>query len=386
MKLFDAIERTDLGPALHSEPAFHYLNRTARPDAARVRDMLESWFTRYSDSDRSSLRGRFRSPNDWYHGSAFFELFLHELLSRMGCRVEVHPQMASTDRRPDFFVRFPAGQQCIIEATLAGQTREDAAARARINRVYDAIDRLESPDFWIELGSHGTPSTSPSGSALRSRLRLELQSLDYAEIVRAYATGKQEAIPEWHFQHEGWHLIARPLPKGKFRGVRGIRPIGMTAWAGFSNARDRIRRAVLGKMGAYGVRDQPYVVAVDATAVYAARIDVVDALFGTEQSVITLSSQGSREITRTRSRDGVWMGKRSPKNRRISAVVIFTRLTPWSIGRGTACLYHNPWASNPYSSELTRLPQAVFADDRAAWSDGESIGSIFGLPPEWPED
>jgi hypothetical protein len=52
--------------------------------------------------------------------SAFFELFLHELLLRLGCNVEVHPDPGTgSSRRPDFLVTDPDGQQFFLEAVLA---------------------------------------------------------------------------------------------------------------------------------------------------------------------------------------------------------------------------------------------------------------------------
>ena len=98
MTLFDDIHRQDVGPGLHAEPEFIYLNRSARSQAVKVRSELEGWFSRYPEAERYEVRQRFRSKNDSQHRSAFFELFLHELLMQLGCRVEIHPTMTQTTR------------------------------------------------------------------------------------------------------------------------------------------------------------------------------------------------------------------------------------------------------------------------------------------------
>ena len=86
MRLFDTISRHDEGLPQFAEPEFIYLNRSAKPDVSHIRELLEAWLSRYPTSVQTDLCGRFRSPDDTPHRSAFFELFLHELLLRLGCQ------------------------------------------------------------------------------------------------------------------------------------------------------------------------------------------------------------------------------------------------------------------------------------------------------------
>src|SRR5919202_5698397 len=84
MRLFDTISHHDEGPPQFAEPEFICLNRSAKPDVSHIRELLEAWLSRYPTSVQTDLCGRFRSPDDTLHRSAFFELFLHELLLRLG--------------------------------------------------------------------------------------------------------------------------------------------------------------------------------------------------------------------------------------------------------------------------------------------------------------
>src|SRR5437016_4610962 len=102
MILFDDFVREYLGPARHAEPFYTFLNRSARPATAAVRQLLESWFANYPHEEQPDLRGRFRSTNNRKHKAAFFELFLHELLLRLRCQIEIHPLLVNTSKRPDF--------------------------------------------------------------------------------------------------------------------------------------------------------------------------------------------------------------------------------------------------------------------------------------------
>lgn len=156
--LFDLIERTDGGPAKYAEPSFPDWNRTARKDIAIVRAHLKDWFTRYPSGHQIDLRGRFRSPNDVHHRGAFFELFLHEMLLRLGCSIEIHPEVPGTSKRPEFRVTSPDGSQFYLEAKVVNdESKEEAAARVRTNRVYDDLN----PGQRKRNGSALAPSALP---------------------------------------------------------------------------------------------------------------------------------------------------------------------------------------------------------------------------------
>jgi len=107
MPVFDDIERNGVGARPYAQPDFVYLNASARPGVQAIRNAIEDWLLRYPSDDRAELRARLRSDDNYQHRSAFFELFLHEMLLRLGCNVEVHPQIVGTHRRPDFYVQSP---------------------------------------------------------------------------------------------------------------------------------------------------------------------------------------------------------------------------------------------------------------------------------------
>jgi hypothetical protein len=115
VKLFDDIEREDFGPPLHNEPQFTYLNRSAHSRIARVREVLETWFSRYPEP-KKDLQMRLRS-DDENHLGALFELVLYELLFRLGCEVTPHPKLSETTRHPDFLAKPPNGDSFCLEAT-----------------------------------------------------------------------------------------------------------------------------------------------------------------------------------------------------------------------------------------------------------------------------
>lgn len=87
--LFDSIERTYLEAAKHNENTYDYYNISARTDITKVRDALEGWFSGYPKEEKKELKSRFKKDFD----SAFYELFLYELFSKLGYKIIIHPDL-----------------------------------------------------------------------------------------------------------------------------------------------------------------------------------------------------------------------------------------------------------------------------------------------------
>lgn len=390
MRLFDSIERSDDSPAEYAEPAFRFLNRSARPVCDQIRKVLGDWFSSYPLEGQSDLYGRFRSDNNVQHRGAFFELLLHGLLIRLGCNVQLHPELGkSNERRPDFLVDSPICGKFFVEAVLAtDESDKEATARARMNQVYDALNRMNSPDFFIGMELTGEPVTPPSAKGIRSFLEENLARLNPDEVAALLKDEDFSVLPRWRYEHDGWTIDFFPVPKSpNARGKSGIRPVGLHfSGIEFVDSKGSIRQAILTKAGSYGNLDHPYVIAVNALGEHVDEIDVREALFGTEQWTIqTSSSSEPADPKMTRQPDGVWTSASGPRYTRVSAVLVTKRLLPWNIPRVDARLYHNPWAQQRCTCELTRLPQAVPENNRMTLLEGTSLGALLGLSPEWPE-
>ena len=388
MILFDNIDRQDGGPGLHAEPEFNFLNRSARPQAVKVRSELEAWFSRYPEAERYEVRQRFRSKNDSQHRSAFFELFLHELLMKLGCRVEIHPTLPQTTRRPDFLVASQKGDFFYMEAVLASdESAQEAAARARMNSVYDSLNSLESPNFFIGMNIQGAPGTPPPTRRLRSFLAGKLDSLSPNEITQLYASGVQNTVPKWRYEHAGWKIEFFPIPKSvEARGKPGVPPLAFWHYGAYwATSREAIRNAVVSKAGRYGTIDRPYVIAVNALSGRIDQSDEIDALFGDEQWNVWETPSGETKVEPTRKLNGAWTSEPGPRYTRVSAALLVRGVRCWRVPDAGVCLYHNPWAEKPYTTELNRLSRALPKDDHMEWLDGETLSDILGLPLGWPE-
>jgi hypothetical protein len=378
MKLFDDFSRSYQAPAGYGEPDFDYLNRSANEPIRKVRDLLEDWFSRYPESAQSELRQRFRSADEYNHSSAFFELWLHELLRSLGCRLEVHPPLAATTRRVDFLVKSPQGNNFYLEAIHGtGESGRESKSRARLNTLYDSLNYLSSPDFFINLEISGAPRSPVPGKDIRKWIEREISMLNPHLIDHFLETRRLDLIPRWRFEHDGLRITCYPTPKPKeLRGIPGVRTLATTSFGGIIDSETPIKDAVIGKAKRYGVLDLPFVVAINTTDHFISERDVLGALYG--------SVSGWHEPEMLNDSRGVWGSDKNPTWTRVSAVLVAMKLRPCKVS-ASVCLYHNPRPRHPYIGELTRLSQVIPRNNRLISQDGESSESILTLPPNFPE-
>ena len=388
-KLFDEIDRDYIGPALYAEPMFDYLNRCARLECKRIRNLLEQWFRNFPSEVQDELRARFRSKDDRQHLAAFFELYLHELLSKSGFSVEIHPTMSNKATQPDFKVLKDEKPLFYLEATLAALSDEDTSAKARENQVYDTLNRMKSPNFFIGVKVRRAPTTNPPGKKMRSFLQNNLSSLDPDEVTKQFEQGGLEALPHWNWEHDGWQITFFPLPKKpEARGKPSVRPIGLQIHgACFLTPHVGIRKSIQDKASKYGKIDLPYIVAINVINEFGIdEIDISNALFGEEQVTIIFRGNNVIEQKPNRKPNGAWYGPNGPQNKRVSAALIAVNLTPWNIAKVTPVLWHNPWANYPLPPDTWQLPQLVpdKKDNRLLKKNGKSAWQLLRLCPNWP--
>lgn len=375
MKLFDEFARSYQAPAGYGEPDFDYLNRSANESIVPIRDLLEDWFSRYPTPEKRDLRQRFRSRNESNHSSAFYELWLHELMICLRCSVKIHPTLSATNRKPDFLVTSPQGCDFYLEAIhVTGESVKQAKSNSRQNALYDSLNYLESPDFFINLDVKGSPGSPVPGKKIRNWLEHELSQLNPRLVHHFLELRRIDLIPRWRFEHEGWKITCYPTPKPpELRGVPGVRTLATISFGGIIDSVSPIRDAVLSKAKRYGVLDLPFVVAVNASDQFISDRDVLTALYG--------SVSGWNEPELLNDSRGVWGTVNRPAWTRVSAVLVTMKLRPCKIS-GPACLYHNPWPRKPYIGELTRLSQILPVNNRLSTQRGERVGSILGLPED----
>lgn len=377
---FDDIARAGEGPASHTVGRFDYLNASARPEAAAVRVLIDGWLADYPAAHRAEMARRIRSRDDTLHNSSVFELTLHALLLRQGFTIVAIEPILVNGRAPDFLVEAPDGARFYLEATLAsGMASADVGGDRRLRQALQAIDEVESPDFFLHLHTSGTPSQPIAIARLRRTVQRFVDSLDY-ERAAADGNACEDANPLFQHEEHGCRFILHPVPKNVRRpGGRAVG--GRTLPGGIVRPELAIKSAVEGKAGRYGDIDLPLVIAINALEDYAGVNDAIDALFGT---TATAFSEG-RQPRVVRNPDGAWRGPGGPVYTRSSAVLFVERLSAWSVGQRSPKLILNPWARAPLGDVPLCIEVREVVDDRLQIRGGRSLREIFDLPEGWPE-
>lgn len=387
MRLFDEIERTETRPRNEREPTFDYWNISARKPVEVLRDIVQEWFDSYPADAQKDLRARFRSPIDSQHQAAFWELYLHELFSGMGYALEVHPMVAGTSNHPDYLVTVGGEPFFYLEATVAGLPSDrDAGAEARLREVFDLVNKLESPHFFLEAQYYGSPNKPPPVQRLRKKLEKWLATLDVDFMRRAWGDGTYDSLPTFRWSHSGLTLMFRPIPKS--RPAEGQRAIAITAGeAHLLTADGDIRAAAEKKASKYGKLSLPMVIAVNYVGDHCDDIDINNALFGREAFAVAKRSDGSYDWgSRHRLPDGFWFGKKGPRNINVSAVLVGNELNAYSAGTSTPQLIHNPYLDNMLALPFYPLPQSVPEKTTQTMRriNGKGAKEFLRLPSTWP--
>jgi hypothetical protein len=383
--IFSAVDRTDPSPSRYGGSHYEFLDRVAGHYWDQVRDLIEDWFSRLCPDAQPDVSGRLRSHDDRQSNGAFFELYLHECLLRMGYTVTCHPEIKGTPRRPDFLAE-KDGRSIYIEARSTSASDADKGSAALKNAVYESIDKIDSPNFllWIQVKKQG--KSALSAKSLRGRLERWLRGLD-PDVV-AVAGKRREDLPGLTHDDAGWSIDFRAIPKAvDARGKEGVRPLGVLGGgeAGWVDDAGTLRRALSDKGTAYGSLGAAFVVAVASGGMTLDEHDVLDALYGTSVMEIGFGPDGAETHTETRSPDGYWYAGDHWSHRGVSAVLVVTNLHSAAVGGQQHTLWEHPHPDVAVG-EFPIWRRALVGDDaKMTFADPpRTQADWFGLNDPWP--
>jgi len=384
-RLFDGGSRERKGPARFGEPSFPYLNESARPDCAAVRELLETWFANYPAEHRDELRRRFRSVKSRQHDGAFLELYLHALLPRLGFEVDAHP-LVPTGQRPDYLIRRGGSPLAFIEATATNESGQDPGEEARKERIHQTLSEIVHPNFMLGVCVEMVPAQDIPRRDLIAPVRRWLYGLD------PDAPPGSDPLAPWPrkvLEGDNWRAVVEAIPRRpEKRGTPLDRAVGMVGpYGGMVTPERGIREALRAKAKQFPPLELPLIVAINCLDTHVDDDAIREALFGTEQIVVEQLSDGSQRTRHNRAPDGAWW-RGEPVNQRISVALIFQHLYPWTVGITEPVLWQNPWAERPFPEEhwplATRAPVHATGMMRVVPSRCSVIADLLGLPPDWP--
>ena len=278
LKLFDDTERTDKSPMRPDESQFCHLNR--EPMVEKIRNDLESFFSRYPKEHQPDLRGRFRgkkgSNENAQYRAAMFELLVHEVLIRLGCKIDVHP-VISKETRPDFLVHCDSCSFYLEAKALDDEPFPESVQLKEIKMTLEK-ELSSSPHYYLYVDPIQVGTSSLSKGAKRA-LVYQLSKL-IGRNPDKICYGDYRNMDYWNpIKYKGWKITESTSAIAlthvdsagmtwKFRGrlsKKGI-PSNPTL-AGFTGGgsirKDTVLNGIEKKAGKYGHLDRPFVLAVN---------------------------------------------------------------------------------------------------------------------------
>lgn len=380
--IFRNRSRHDSSAKLSGESSYGFLDRSARDEIEAVRAMLESLILKYPEEETPEMLSRLQSENDEHFNSAFFELIVYSMLSRLGYRMQPHPVLENgSSKRPDFLVTAPCGQKFYVEAVLASEENGNLKGQHRmVQTTLDAIRKARHDKFRVDVHYSGLPRTQPATRKLIADILAWLDTLDPDEVRIQAKTTTRVYRKSFSWSHEDFRLLLtpRPINRVKSKSLIGIASRGMA----FSNSAKPLRDAITFKGSRYGELEFPLLIAVNFSTPFLDSDDELEALFGLPLTQFTTNSLIAAQ---KRSHEGAWIGRKGPKYTRVSGVWIFRGLSPYSLASRESTLYLNPWASKPLPASLKCFPHTEVIDEAVTYGKGISLREIFELSAEWPD-
>lgn len=381
-RLFGEYDRIDQAPKRHKESSYSFLDRIKNPYCERLRSLLEMWFEEYPPREAPDLANRFKSDLRRQHFPAWWELYIFSLFKKLGFNIDVHPTIAGSTNQPDFSMQ-RNGLEFYIEAATFFSEIEDDHQMDLNNAIYDAINTLSNPNFFVGLDIDKRGTQYPRIKDITRPLEKWLDSLD--PDVAEYDENEDPLPPEHIISTKDWRLrfSAYPLPlKHRDKGGRLLAAYPVSA--GWLDDREAAYQKMKAKRSKYGDLDKPYVIALLPWAPFFNTEDAVDALFGEIRYSYIENGPVGQEAKRYRLNNGIGQ-KGGEQGRGVSAILLGLGFDLWNPIEALPQLWLNPWAKNPIEADNFPFPVTrLEGDGTLSHSKSRtSASSVFGLPPDW---
>lgn len=378
MLLIDSATADFEGPSPNGMASFEYLRRSNREAAGRVRTVFEEWFKAHPEACKKDLKARFESQDEGQHQGAAFELIACATVRALGCSVDGVKESVSKRGNPDFLVTALDGSRFVLEATVVtGHNSSNLATKGRADRLVDALNRVHSKSFKLEVEVVQAGDREASKRKFRVYVEQWLKRLEVEHGKRPIVESRDEQyeVAGRDEKEAGWvvRLTAHP-----WTGATDSRPIRSTGWHEVTTTR-AVCSKLHGKLNSQLPDDLPYVVAINVLDHGISRIQSELLMFGVPGRAETVAPQGTLQS------DGFLWGRNGFRNTSLSGLLVFSNATPWELrSRGRCWGIYNPGASRPVGRPFEGLPCCRLVDGRMGWSDGGDLAGTLGLPPSWP--
>lgn len=381
--IFDGSPRTDGSPMTDSEGTYAFLNRVRGSFWDEIRRIVEEWYVRYPSDKGPVLASRIQSDEHGFWG-AYFELFLHEILTCSDAKIDVDPELPG-GRTPDFRVTHVQGS-FLLEATTLMEPRSDEKTRRRIDQMVESLRKVRSADFMVSVRHVRLGPDQPAGTRLAAQLDKWLQNLDYAELRAIATAGSLSDMPTAALSHRGWEVTVRPIPKREDRRAMSSLSVMGPSKGRFVDDHSAMSADLREKARRYRSAGEPLVLAVTNRRWTADSEEIPLALFGAAWEQPRMMKALQIDRTWRDSPEGLWLTRSGTQYAEVVAVLAVENASPWSLADARLTVWHNPSQrfldlSLPFDHVTVDRMTGRFKRTPAQ----RSIVEILELQDSWPE-
>ena len=379
--LFEKRNREYLGPGSHCENTYSYFDRSARKDIARIRYILNKWFSKYPKNEKEELKVRFKES----FSSAFFELFIHELFRRQRFKITVHPTLPNSTKRPDFLIKKYKFEAYVEVKESRGKSKVEESQNNRINQFYDSINNAKNLRFFLCIDDLDFKSSlQPNTNKILRFLEQETDSLDPEKVSEQINKSGFDSSPHVIYEDADIKVIFSLIPKSseaqKSIDTRAIGIYPMETILGGSE--ESIKTSISKKAKKYGHLDKPLIICINANGnIGDLSFDVENAVWGT--LVLSYSSDPKNPNEKlARLNDGIFRDSKGPINKRVSGVLI-TKVMSFNFPSAQFWFIKHPYASKEIDFDFFKLSYFCIKENKITKVEKKNFGEILKVKQDY---
>lgn len=382
LKLF-AQTTTDLeGPSNHNDDPFRYYEKSSRKDIRLIRELLNRWFSNYPKEHQRELKASFKKHFD----DSFYELFLHQLFRDLGYKVEIHPKLSNSDKRPDFLIK-KGNQEIYVEAKItSGKSNKQKAFVRMRDQFYDNLNKIRTSKFYIQIESlEFKTGNQPSTSSLIHSIEEELHKYDPEVLIQEVEKYGFHKLPNFQIENDDIKLNLRFLPKKRSARKEFQRPIGVfpfsTHWGG---GEQNLKEAIELKAKKFMNLDKPLLICINSLDEKTTdKMDVDFSIWGSKSLAGKKIFENKQDLI-SNFEQSIFIKNGNPRLEYLNGILV-TQIYPSNIPHARYYLYKNPFSSKTLDFEKIGLEYNAVVYKFNNEKEGQNLDSILGLSKDWLE-
>lgn len=189
-----------------------FFERSSWKRSERIRKEVDGWLSDLPEADRPEFLSRLKVSDDRLVRSTHAELAVHAIM-RLCRRTDIVVGPVTSAGRADYLL---TDADLTLEVCRASNSDPDHALERRRTEVIAGLNKIKSPDYWLQVRMSLGKGRTPSITSLRGEINQWLAGLDHnAESQRFAEEGPSYQPSLFSKQNTHWRLTLEALPRSE---------------------------------------------------------------------------------------------------------------------------------------------------------------------------